>query len=541
MTAIENRPGRPILAGLLPVLLPLALLLASGFAGLDFGHHWDESRQIEAVARSIETGILLPGFYSYPSVSYWLTLAANAPTVLPAILRTASAPAEAHEVARRLLADPAALLRTRGAFLLVSSLAVLWLHLALLLAGRKPLEALLASSLLATSWQVSFHLRWIAPDGLLMQAGALVLVLSIVAARRPSGRAALLAGGAAAGLAAGCKYPGALLLLPLLLLAFDTPAGGGPDGEAPEGRTLASRLSLPLVLLGIFGLAYLATTPGTLLEPGWFATQVGGEIRHYRTGHWGNTISPGPIHFARMGRFLGTRLFSADPPVAACWGLLAIVGAVFAIRREPRRVSIALLLFPSIYLLYMGLQRVMIVRNLLVVAPFIALLAARGGSELLRILPGRISRLAGAGALAALLTVGAVDLVDAARSIRKGDHGRAISELMELIEGLPTDSFRFSPRVAEAMAPLAPPGGWANVSISPDARYLVFWTGEVPDRLDWPANDPALFEAVLGPREVDLVSYPGWAGEERIVVVEASKGGLLGLGNRGAAAGSPPR
>ena len=38
----------------------LAGLCALGAAGADFGRHWDERRIVRAVARSAESGVLLP-------------------------------------------------------------------------------------------------------------------------------------------------------------------------------------------------------------------------------------------------------------------------------------------------------------------------------------------------------------------------------------------------------------------------------------------------------------------------------------------------
>src|SRR5437879_424426 len=70
----------------LPVILPLAVLLITGFRGLDFGVHWDERYyQIAPAQRMLNTGTLRPGYYGYPSFDYWVNLAALLPEV-PGVL-----------------------------------------------------------------------------------------------------------------------------------------------------------------------------------------------------------------------------------------------------------------------------------------------------------------------------------------------------------------------------------------------------------------------------------------------------------------------
>ena len=55
-------------------LLITVLLFAfyTGFRGIDYGHHWDELRIISSVNDSIDNGIILPGWYHYPSIKILL-------------------------------------------------------------------------------------------------------------------------------------------------------------------------------------------------------------------------------------------------------------------------------------------------------------------------------------------------------------------------------------------------------------------------------------------------------------------------------------
>jgi 4-amino-4-deoxy-L-arabinose transferase-like glycosyltransferase len=100
------------------------------------------------------------------------------------------------------------LLRVRTVFLLITSLSVLWVYLIVLHWRGSWVEALLASAFLALSWEVAYHLRWIAADGILMQFGALTFLFTLRASLKRHGRLWLQLAAAAAGLACGTKYPG---------------------------------------------------------------------------------------------------------------------------------------------------------------------------------------------------------------------------------------------------------------------------------------------------------------------------------------------
>ena len=65
-------------------LLPLTWFLWTGARGIDYGEHWDEGFQVQLVQRSVAEETLLPGWYNYPSVTYWLALASLSPEALSA-------------------------------------------------------------------------------------------------------------------------------------------------------------------------------------------------------------------------------------------------------------------------------------------------------------------------------------------------------------------------------------------------------------------------------------------------------------------------
>ena len=120
------------LARLLPVAIPLAILLATGFVGLDFGRHWDEWLAMRSLRQAIASEVLLPDFYNYPSVPFWLSLWSLSPEIPGDLPRYQRELADLQAHLDGFVMSPEFRLRVRGVFLVVSSLAVLWTYLACL-------------------------------------------------------------------------------------------------------------------------------------------------------------------------------------------------------------------------------------------------------------------------------------------------------------------------------------------------------------------------------------------------------------------------
>ncbi len=47
---------------------------STGWLGVDFGTHWDERKLMKSVRDTMQTGIILPGWYNYPSMIYDLAI-----------------------------------------------------------------------------------------------------------------------------------------------------------------------------------------------------------------------------------------------------------------------------------------------------------------------------------------------------------------------------------------------------------------------------------------------------------------------------------
>jgi 4-amino-4-deoxy-L-arabinose transferase-like glycosyltransferase len=509
-----------------PVLLPLIILIGTGLRGLDFGLHWDERPwQIGPVKTMVESHTLLPGYYNYPSFDYWLNLLVLAPDI--ATPRIDGENLKQHLV--RTLDSHAYLMRLRAVYLVITSLTVIWVYLLVLQHRRSWLEALFAASVVACSWEVAYHLRWVATDGMLMQFAALSVLLAAQALK--SGRQSwLFAAAAVAGLGCGTKYPGGLLILPVALAAL----------FGASGCALWEKMSRLAKVAAIFALVYLLVTPATVFQPRKLAHAVFFEMSHYAIGHGGHVIGRGFEHAWRMLTYFATIAFSPYLPVALAIFALVIIGVV-SLMRQNWREGIVLLGFPLFYLLYFSVQRAMVVRNLLAVMPFFGIAAARGACMIGEFLGGNqeasgvqlhrtpLWRLAWAGLLGVALCLNASWLILSAESIVARHTDRFVREAAHYVRERSDTKFLLSPRLAQEVTMVSSP--LANLTSDPgQADIFLLYAREGMRRWhDWPANRRDLTEACFGPREVNINMYPNWWGDDHIVVINRYQAEAISL------------
>ena len=520
MSPVQNlaQPRSPLGVRLLqraPVLLPLIVLVGTGLHGLDFGLHWDERPwQIGPVKHMVQAHTFLPGYYNYPSFDYWLNLLILAPDAVGSCI--AGDNFRAHLL--HTLDSHAYLLRLRAAYLMITSLTLVWVYLLVLQRCGSWVQALFAASLLGCSWEVAYHLRWVATDGMLMQFATLTVLLASYAlkAERESW---LIAAAAVAGLACGTKYPGGLLVLPVALTAFFGPATGSARGKA-----------MRLVKAGaVFALVCLAITPAAILQPVKFSSALLYETRHYATGHGGHTVGRGFEHAWRMLEYFSTVLFSPYLAIALAMFVLAVIGVGVAIARNWREGAV-LLAFPVSYVLYFSTQQAMVVRNLLAVVPFLAVAASQGagvvgefigrrGGAANRLPDASWLRMAWAGLLGAALCADASWLISSASSIVVRHNDQFVRDAGQYLRTHSATKYFLSPRVKREMAMTEPTLN--NLTVDPaQAEVLVLYAREGMRRWhDWPANRRALTQACFGPREVNFNMYPNWWGDDRIIAI----------------------
>ena len=209
--------------------------------------------------------------------------------------------------------------------------------------------------------------------------------------------------------------------------------------------------------------------------------------------------------------------------LAALWGAISWV-------RLDRRFAALLVGFPLAFLIFFcGRYIVMIVRNYLLIVPFLGLLAARGIADVAQRLPGRWWCAPFLAAFAALAIAQAAFLIHAAESIARPDVNADVRAAVDYVAAHPRQTFRVSPRVrvlAAAQGKAMP----ANAIAAGPADDVVFVPiAEGPNGRRWTTNDPWLTEAVFGPREMNFNWYSTWEGRDRIVVMTVDKARAAGV------------
>jgi len=196
------------------------------------------------------------------------------------------------------------------------------------------------------------------------------------------------------------------------------------------------------------------------------------------------------------------------------------VGAVDLWRRE-RKVAIVLAVFPVFYALYFSTQAMLIVRNLLVLAPFVALLSARGLACLARWLPRPELRIGLAVSVSAIFAANMLWLVYAAATIRDRGTPRFVHEANDYMARRPETTFFVSPKLRDHLDALGT-GGLPNATgdAAAAADVALFYASE--GMQPWRANR-RLVDRWFGPCEVNFHRYPTWKGDDRILVMSMQR------------------
>jgi hypothetical protein len=489
--------------------------LSMAVIGVDYGEHWDEMpNKVTYMKGSVDKGLLLPGNYEYPSL--WFDISVL--SLVPDFARGAAKQGLRGRDAYGLVLDGQSylkdkftqeefvqsfLLRNRIIFAAISLAAVFGVYLMARFGAGDRLAALAASALCAASFEYFYHAKFFATDSI-MAAFAVLSggILAIPAVTRIPGLIYL--GTIAAALACGSKYPGGVFLLtPLLCTAFFTPGYG-----------LREKCRMALACLGVFAAAFLVTTPGAIFEPVTFVHDLQYQMNHYKLmGHGPNTILPGGDHLAKMAEYLSLFALSPYLPVAAGLTGLAGLGLVASLAKRRWRVLL-LLAAPALYAAFFTTQRVMIVRNYMVVVPFLALLAGLGLSALFELFGKRVKAAAwGLAALFAAVVVANLAYV-AATSFEVANYASAdlAAGLNAYLAGRPDKTYYLAPSL-RSLARVH-----ANVTTDRRAKAdgLIYDMRDDEGRLR--RNKADLVLDVIGPHDVNMDYYNDWIGLDRILV-----------------------
>lgn len=340
-----------VLPSALPVLLFLLAFILRAW-GARFGlpehfYHPDEHAIVDRATAMLHTRDLNPHWFNYPSAYIYVQALTYIPYFLISAARgfgdtiPSSAPYGFYFAGRLMTA-------------LVGALTVSLVYVL----GKRMFDhrtGLLASLLLTFSLLHTVHSHYVTTDVPVAFFILLSFLFCCLAMEEGKTKHSILAG-LFAGLAVSTKYPALILILPLCLCHVLSARWG-------EWVSLTRRLGLSL---GSFVAGFLLGTPYALLEVNTFVHSLGSVLSHY------SATQPG-FEGSNTGLwYLGQMLTSADALMVA----LALGGVVWSLVRHKRK-DLLLLSFVIPYYLLLSLWRVRFERNLVVLLPFFAILAAR--------------------------------------------------------------------------------------------------------------------------------------------------------------------
>ncbi len=485
--------------------LTSAIFLMTGIWGLDFGVHWDErTRMIGPIVNCLHFRSVLPQFYWYPSFTIDLGLLALLPEAIPLFFsghRDLFMPA-----LQQVAVGQSFLFRMRILSLVVSGLTLVWTYLWVRSWRKNKWEAVGAAALLGSSWELATHSRWFTVDTFALHFTTLTLMAAWIFLKKPSLQKIFWAG-AAAGLSAGSKYNAGLILLPVLYLAA-------------TDKRIQQKGRFVLTALGAALLFFFLSTPGALFQTRIFFEGLTYQQQVYGSGHSAFTVPRGIPHLGLMLSYLATTAGSPFFPFALGIALLAVIGLIDLIATD-KRTATAFLIFPLLQLLLLSVQRLMVVRNILGLLPFGAVLAVRGISRIL----DQENRSRGfAWGLIGLLSGGIlcneVWLVYAAQTVA---HRRTLSWKSQLMEELRDikPPVLLSANVTTDLEKEMTDFKFEKIDNWPETGVAIFYDTDVKNETDWTALtnrwEPRL--KIIGPLEVNYNYYPTWAGDRRFVIV----------------------
>lgn len=503
------------------ILLAFLIAFFFGVLGVDYGPQWDQNLIKGQVNKYIRTGNFLPGEYVYPPVSTYIATTTIIPYAAPFILKygTNWVPTQQY-LLNGVLKNPndAFLWNLRRVFILFTLLAIVWTGLA---ASQKDwLAGLVAAAALAFSWEINYHSRLIHPDGPAMQFGSLALMFSFLAfyKKKPSNyRVWLGLAVAATAVATATKYTSGIFLIAVLVFAFGI--------FKSEKYKLSKIVFSFFLLIFLFALVFVLLVPGVILESSVFFQHVFYARNVYATGHGLQTVQAGWDYFQRVLQYLFLAAFSNNPILAIAVPVFALMGVYSLLRPGKERapyLALAMGGVPFLYILFLATNRVLFVRNLLIVLPSIAILAGFGFSFLMRVLKRYAVgwRLLPVGALLVLFGVNIQWIGYTVRTIQMRNSDLFANQAIQAIRHRPDVQVYVTPGARRLLGDLVLPENATLQFMGTEDLVLFAYLGDVRDEDEgfWPVNFYGASPQIFGPQEINMDWYASWPGVERLVL-----------------------
>jgi hypothetical protein len=512
--------------GILIFFTSLSSYFFFGISAADWGYNFsDEIKLYNTIKQSFltDTGLLLPRWYSYPSLMYWISmffafgyLVVN---YYDNIINLSLANAGDIKLFLEILDNLYEPIITylRKVFIILSLFVPLLVFIGCRLLNIRFLYSILASAIILSSFQIFYHVRWVATDTLLLITGIATSVVFLWAKNKPTlFRICILT--ITSGLAVSSKYPGGLFLILPLILA---------------NKNIFSIKKTTLVLL-IFCNTFYLITPGSLIEFWRFYTDVKFEISHYSDlGHWWHTIESGWPHFLQIINFLALRSLSHSSIITLIYFLFCCAGFYFCFKNSKINFF-AFCIMPLFYIIYFSSMKVMIVRNLLLLIPFIVIMIAYCYEEISKIKNFKNVEIFLCVVTLLFVITSGYKFYISTNSLNSSDKTIKV-ELNQYIKNLSNKKIAYSAGVEKYLDIQG--DNLKDVNQSELVDILLFFQGELRfDEKDYIvkpylgnyANKINNYLIIAGPKEYDIDYYPySPGGKKRILAIFKKEANLL--------------
>lgn len=472
----------------LPVFLIWFVFVYAGLRGVDFGYHWDEWQHVTNLNFDIsQHSFLTTRYYNYPSVIHWLSLIGIAPLFIRQFIT-------GHIV---IIEEP--LVIVRAWFLLVSSLSIPILFLTVRRLTGTYWQAIITAALLGLSWEFSYHARWIAADAILLTGVTLILLATISALQTKKDKNRwFLSAFIMTGICAGTKYPAVLTgIIPWLALVT-------------TDSSIRKKILDTFRFGGITILTFLITTPGIIVDNTRFIKGMTYLNNVYSTGHYEYAIEAGWIHLRAMIEYLLLVTFSPYTTVSLLLSAMAVIGWIQLLKHR-KRETLILSSFPILLLALFSLQSVMIVRNILLLLPFLCIAVSFGITHVFQNSIGllRLSLI--------VVTVCTITL-NGQWLLTKSQPQPEIStdQIQILLAQIPANSGVYVSEMSQQTLDLYNLSFERQTTSLNSADVALFNLAEIENPL---ANNRATYIAWTSGYEINLNYYPTWDQNDRLVLV----------------------
>ena len=229
-------------------------------------------------------------------------------------------------------------------------------------------------------------------------------------------------------------------------------------------------------------------------------------FRDYTSGLGGYSVSPGMPHLARALLYLATQHFSGIMALNLALSAFCAWGLASWTRRRKGETALVLL-YLVFYAGFIVSHKVMLVRNLMALFPFIAIFTARGIVSAGSMFPAVPRKLFQACVLAAVVVVASMEMRNAVEIRRHArDFDYPVARALEYITTDAGHRYYIHPNIRAALARQGPFPPNATEEIA-GADCVLAFPPVFPRDIE---NSPFVFKRWFGTREVNYRYYSTW-------------------------------